>query len=212
MVVNAKFLNSIAHATAPSFTTLHPSANPYLVTHIVGGSTGLSVGDTIMSWRGPATGLTLLHCIRVFFIVTTAFGSQTLCTVEFSRARSFTASDTGGTAATLTGNTGKLRTNDPTTTIQDFRIASGAGLTPGTRTLDTSPFSVVSGNLANGTGIGLNATTVCSLYTDTAVPQYPVLGPNEGIVAKLGFANYPLTGVVTWGFVFGWQEMPAGSW
>jgi hypothetical protein len=55
-------------------------------------------------------------------------------------ARSFTASDTAGTAATLTGNSFKKRTSHATTAVTDIRIGSTASLTAGTRTLDAQPF------------------------------------------------------------------------
>jgi hypothetical protein len=55
-------------------------------------------------------------------------------------ARAFTASDTAGTALTLTGNSFKKRTNMGTTLVTDIRVSSvAAGLTVVTRTLDADP-------------------------------------------------------------------------
>jgi hypothetical protein len=129
-----------------------------------------------------------------------------VATFNLFAARAFTASDSGGTAGTLTGNNGKLRTSFVTTGVGDIRIASTGTLTAGTRTLDTDPL----GGVTVGVPVTANATLVAAgttLIDPKNAGDYPlVLATNEGFVIQ---ATVPATG--TWsGSVFvEWDEYSA---
>jgi len=74
--------------------------------------------------------------------------SAGLPTFALVMGRSFTAAHTGGTAVTVTGNSLKKRTADPTTALGsgDARFVSGGVLAGGTVTLDADPCMVVAGS------------------------------------------------------------------
>ena len=93
--------------------------------------------------------------------------------------RTFTASDTAGTAVTLTGNAFKKRTSFPTTAVTDARFAAAGVLTAGTRTVDGQAFVQAHGGFS-GLGPGPLA-----LFDATSPNGYPiVLAQNEGLVFR----------------------------
>lgn len=108
-------------------------------------------------------------------------------------ARAFTASDTGGTAGTLTGNNGKLKTNQKTTAVGQIMIANTGANTAGTRTLDTDPLAEI------GVGVPTTAETQLVapnsiLFDEKNAGDFPLqLANNEGFVIQ---ATVPATG--TW--------------
>jgi hypothetical protein len=119
-------------------------------------------------------------------------------------ARSFTASGTGGTAATLTGNNLKQRTSHGTTLAGDIRIASTAALGAGTKTLDAQAFGAVVNGLSATAGIGISEGAI---FDANAGGGYPlVLAQNEGFAVQ---ATVPATGTWTAGFTVEWTEVTA---
>src|SRR5258706_8990728 len=81
---------------------------------------GLGAGAPVFSFRYGAANLAIIRKITAEADdITTAFVAGA-AKFDLITARSFTISDTGGTAGTLTTNNGKLRTNFPTTGISDF--------------------------------------------------------------------------------------------
>lgn len=106
---------------------------PLLVTQAANG--------TLFSFRwGDATRFCVITKIRLSLIQTAGATATIFPHFQVFVARSFTASDTVGTAITLTGNNMKKRTSMGTTLLTDARFsAAAAGLTAGTRTLDAAP-------------------------------------------------------------------------
>ena len=91
--------------------------------------------------------------------------------------RTFTASDTAGTAVTLTGNAFKKRTSFPTTALTDARFAAAGVITAGTRTLDAQPFVTAMG------GFSALGPAPSGIFDTTGPNGYPlVLAQNEGLV------------------------------
>jgi len=88
-------------------------------------------------------------------------------------AKSFSAAGTGGTAATITGNNGKMRTSMGTTLLGEARCASTAALGAGTKTLDSQAIGQIS--LSFGTAVGVLQY----------VNQTPVLGEDIGTYAPI---------------------------
>jgi hypothetical protein len=96
---------------------------------------------TLFSFRwGDATRVCSLLFLRLTCLQTAVATATIFPRFQVVIARGFTASDTVGTAITLTGNNMKTRTSMGTTLVTDIRqSAVAAGLTAGTRTLDANP-------------------------------------------------------------------------
>lgn len=169
---------------------------------------GLAAGAPIVSFRYSGANLALVR--RITFSAGSASASAfAVGTFNFDLfiARTFTAADTGGTAATLTTPNGKLRTSFAATGLADFRVSSTAALTPGTRTLDAQQIeSMVRGNNTGTSGVDI-IMPMTDFFRHQPGEQPLVLAPNEGFVIQ---ASVPGTG--TWSFTAGvaWDEL--ASW
>ena len=166
---------------------------------------GLAAGATIFSWRNSSANIMPLR--RVLIGVaggTTAFAAGT-GHFDMFFARAFTASASGGTAGTLTGNNGKLRTAFATTTLGEMRISTTAALTNGTRTLDTDPMASLP--IATGTTADLQIIAPNTVFWQAQAQDMPALfSQNEGFEIQ---ATVPATG--TWIFAVQpvWDELGA---
>jgi len=163
---------------------------------------GLGAGSPIAAFRyGGANIATVRRILFSAGVNTTGFA---LGAAQFDlyAARSFTASDSGGTAATLTGNNGKLRTAYATTGLADFRVSSTATLTAGTRTLDAQQLESMVRSMSVSTSQDIvNPET--EFFKALPGDQRLILATNEGFVIQ---ATVPATG--TWNFTVGveWDE------
>ena len=168
---------------------------------------GLAADSPIFSFRwGTDTGM--LALIKEIRISMNSLGTGFTAGVgKFQAfiARSFSASDTGGTAVTLTGNQAKKRTSFGASLVTDARISSTATLTAGTRTKDTLPFAGL--HFAVPTTTNFVILPTAGLWLPNHGGEWPiVLGHDEGIVIQ---ATVPATG--TWnGLVhMVWDEIGA---
>lgn len=100
-----------------------------------------AANGTLFSFRwGDATRLCVPQFLRLGLLQTAAATATIMPSYQVFLARSFTGSDSVGTAITLTGNNMKKRTSMGSTLVTDIRkSAVAAGLTVGTRTLDAEP-------------------------------------------------------------------------
>ena len=177
--------------------------------------TGTLSGAPIFSFRNA----TANRKARILAVNVNAEGAvQTTAiamTLSMYIARSFTASDSGGTALagrSAGNNSNKLRTSQVASFILtgggDARIATTGTLTAGTRTLDSNPV----GNIVCGV-----TTTVANLIQD--IPLYAdyttlygiplVLAANEGFVIE---ATTTLgTGTAIVGVSVLWAEVDGGA-
>lgn len=116
-------------------------------------------------------------------------------------ARSFSASDSGGSAFVPSGNINKLKTSMAASQMGDLRISSTAALTAGTRTLDGAPV----GTLVAGIPATAGAIILSPFPIFEAVPgEYPlVLAQNEGFVIQ---CTMPATGTWQFGVRVEWGE------
>jgi hypothetical protein len=171
---------------------------------ITGGYTGLAANTPLFAARwGDATRFCRILRVEVMVFASTSATVQGITERQLVIARSWTVSDTGGTAATLTGNNQKLRTSYGTSLMTDLRI--GNPLTPGTRTLDAAPIGSVagwSGLLSTGMVIGASGASAVGaarstegggqfqkLYDETSPGSGEiVLAQNEGIIVRIGAA------------------------
>lgn len=164
---------------------------------------GLAVAANIYQFRwSNATNLCIIRKIRI-----SAGNAGTGFTAgagifNLFPARSFTANGSGGTAGTLTGNNGKLRTSMGTMLVGDVRISSTAALTAGTWTLDTDPIAAVTTGVQATAGVQILPPTDLFYHADNEMPF--VLAQNEGFTIQ---ATVPATGTWTFSVQTEWEEL-----
>lgn len=149
--------------------------------------TATTVNGIIFSMRwGDATRFALILKVSVA-VIAVAFTTLGLVERQLVFVRSFTASDSAGTALTPAANQNELRTSFATSLLTDARI--GGFLTAGTGTADTNPLASVPawmGAVGNVIGGG----SLVPLWDASSGFQYPiVLAQNEGIRVRLGAAE-----------------------
>lgn len=179
----------------------------------------LAAGAVLFAFRWThATVLAVITRMVVRFqpnVVFTAAGAN--LSLAAYVGRSYSASHTGGTAATLTGNNCKRRTSFATTKAGDIRIATTAALGGGTITVDAQPFKYGGpgrpnwDNAAAGTPFIFNQNPVGSIdyIPDIDRGEYPlVLAQNEGIVLK-NEVVWPAAGTAEVSVEIDWAEVDA---
>lgn len=161
----------------------------YRIGVTTGLTTGLSANDPIFSFRwGSTTHRCAIRQLRVAIQIVTPFTAANEVSANAIFARTFTASDTGGTALTLTGNNASLHSFSGTASrVTDARVATTGTLTAGTRTLDSQPFlQCVAGQLLAAAAA---AQSTASAQYDALPERHPiVLTSNEGIIVRSGVA------------------------
>src|SRR6185436_250346 len=120
-------------------------------------------------------------------------------------ARSFSVADTGGTATVPS----KMRSTMANSAVGDFRVATTAQLSAGTRTLDSVGFAFASAPVKVSPDIGATAATGIAAGVGTAMQDVykwdrlgghpPVLQANEGLILRQSSAG-PAAG--TYQFIF----------
>ena len=147
--------------------------------------------------------------IRASLAVAAIVTGQRLDPLGLFVARGYSAQETTNlTALVLTGSNAKMRTAPMGTTNVTLGVANAAaGLTGGTRAIDSNPIGIagLSGAAAiAGLGTGLPIT---ELYSAVAAGGHPlVLGVNEGLLLQWG-ATALATGTVVVGWEVEWAEV-----
>lgn len=166
---------------------------------------GLAANSDVAQFRWTdATRLALVHRV----ILDGLAGSATAFTAGFGMvnlysARAWTVDGSGGAAASLAGNNGKLRTSPfGSSLLGAFRLATTAALVAGTRTADTNPIGQYS--MTFGTAVSVQYAPQVSLYDELVTDMPLVLALNEGIVAQ---ATVPATGTWQFGLTIEWSEV-----
>lgn len=152
------------------------------------------------------TGASICVVKRIAFSAVVLGTAFTAGFVQFQAfaARAFSASDSGGNAATMTGNNGKMKTVHATTGGVDFRIGSTTNLTAGTRTLDAQPFAQFFNGLANTAWLPITVPATMELFRANPGDWPLVLAPNEGFVIE---ATTPATGTFSAAAEVSWDEV-----
>ena len=173
----------------PSLKTLRAIIKPdeavgsYQLSAATGSITTLAANGAVFSFRwAPGTGqVCVIKRVSIGFNCTTGFTAGQQMGYGMFFARSFTASDTVGTALTpILGNSNKNRTQSMTSMVTDVRISAAAVLTAGTRSLDTQPIGLTYFYAPTTTAGTLLTTTNLVSYN---LDDYPlVLQNNEGFV------------------------------
>lgn len=175
---------------------------------------GMAANGELLQFRWTdATRFAVIHRIRVTGMrATTAFAAGTI-DLKATIARAFTASGTGGTPLTLTGENQQLRTSFGASLVGDLRIATTAALGAGTKTLDTQDIGFIATHSSAGVGaatpiIGSIFLPIYDLFwADVGSGEHPiVLAQNEGFVVR---GTVPGTGVWNLGIEIGWAEVAA---
>jgi hypothetical protein len=138
----------------------------------------------LFSFRNLSTKLILVRRIGVGLIATTGFTAAQKVDLGLILARSFTVSDSGGTAIALTGSNAKHRTSLNTPSSVDMRIATTGALTAGTRTLDTNQVAQT-GGFVQAAALGVLIQPGPSNLFGHDPGDYPlVLAQNEGLIIQ----------------------------
>jgi len=140
-------------------------------------ATAYAAGSTLFSmrWTNPDF-YCVIHRLRLGVTQATAPAVGAFQDYRFHIARNWTVSDSGGTVANLTGNNTK-RSNTAITSLLDggMRIHSATAITPGTRTLDADPVSMV--------------TVLLDPSHEQQVLRSPDLVAFDGVATKYGEQN-----------------------
>lgn len=142
--------------------------------------------------------------MRLTAVQATGFASAFILPVQVFLAKSYTASDSGGTAIDLSTGDGKIRTASAASSLQDLRVAATGTLTAGTRTLQTSPVYVATFTTSTAAG-GLPANG--STFNTAGETPPIILEPDEGLVFVIG-TTYTATGTLAFTLQLSWDEAP----
>lgn len=149
-----------------------------------GGLSGVAAAGSIFSFRNIAANPIIVRRVGLTNITSPGYTAAQFLDFGLVVARNWTASDTGGTAISVTGNNGKHRTSLVTPTSIDCRIATTTALTAGTRTLDANSLAQV-GTLAAASVAGVNIVGGLSNLLSHDAGDYPlVLAQNEGFIIQ----------------------------
>lgn len=152
---------------------------------------GIAASGIVGAFRWThASKLALIRRIRILGTITTAPTTAQEWGLDVIIGRNYTASHTGGTGLSLTGDAFKKRTNYASTQFGDIRIATTAALGGGTVTADITPILEQSKwELAAAATVPRSFLDI--EYDATQHGQHPIiLAENEGILIR----NTILTG------------------
>lgn len=133
-------------------------------------------------------------------------------------ARAWSVIGSGGTRAVMTGNINKLRTSMGTSLVNDAGIATTAGLTAGTKTIDhaTSNMGTVTGAFSTG---AITVQTVANMLPHTDLfnavygGSHPLVlagtGGGEGFIIRNGTVNFPAAATWVFSVTSEWAEAAA---
>ena len=188
----------------------------YSVSLFTGAYTVAAANTPMFSMRfvaGSAGQAQIAMIQRIALVIVPTVAMTTAQQVSYGAyvARSFSAVDSGGAAATLTGNNNKLRTSMTTTQLAatgDMRISTTGTLTAGTRTLDSQAFAVASAWVPS-TLVAQPIQQVI-LYENFAGDQPLVLATQEGIIIN-NLILMGAAGVLSIGVTVEWTESATTS-
>lgn len=181
-----------------------PLGGDYSITTISGALTGVAANGPVWSIRWTSeTKACVVKSVCLHLDCSTAYTTAQATSYGLYFARTYTAVDSGGTAATLTTNNGKLDTSYPTTAMADMRIGTTGVITAGTRTLDAQPFDVFS---FSTTALGVTGEEI-GRYGGAEDIQQIILRENEGLVLH-NLIAMGAAGVVKLYVTLVWAEVP----
>lgn len=184
-----------------------PELSDYSISLRSGALTVVAADGPVWSMQWTSTSLIcVVKSILISIGVTTAYTTAQVTRYGLYFARAFTVADTGGAAATLTTNNGKLDTRYPTTALADLRMCTTGAITAGTRTLDAQSLRVAQ----------FTTNALASVSDDewqfglTPSRQELILRQNEGLVIN-NLTLMGAAGVVLLAVTVEWAEVPSSS-
>lgn len=170
---------------------------------------GLAAAATIWSMRwNDATRFALVRRVSIEgFGVATGFAAG-FWNFQLKVLRAYSAVDTAGTVATLTGDQAKLRTSMGTPLLGEMGISTTAIRTVGTRTAETNASGIASGSI--GTGGDAKIFDSAVLF-DARAGEHPIVLAGSGASAEglAILATVPATGTWQAGVSCLWGEVAA---
>lgn len=159
-----------------------------------------------LRYSDTASFMVLLR-LRLGISVVTAVTAQSTPPIVCAHARSYTVSETTNiTTLALTGNNAKMRTSMGTSMVPSFVVASAAaGVSGGTKTLDTVNFAMMTISPALG-AIGTGTPMTDAYKADNNGGHPIVYGSNEGFAISWS-ATALATGTVTVAVEAEWAEV-----
>ena len=170
-----------------------------------------AANGTLFSFRwGDATRFCVLQKLRLEIMQTAAATATIMPSYQAFIARSFTASDSAGTAITITGNNMKKRTSGMgTTLVTDIRkSAVAAGLTAGTRTLDAEPIIELATNSTITTPNAITYRKELEMDAGDGIHPY-VFAQNEGFIVRGPTVVFGAAGTANLLVDLAWAEVAA---
>jgi len=142
----------------------------------------LAANSDIFLFRwGDTTRLAVVYEVVISAGANVAASAAAITSLELFFARTFTASGTGGTPATLSGNNQKMRTSMGTTLATDIRCATTTALGAGTKTLDAQSLS--------GVAVGIWTGALTTGLSGQFVPRTPLIDVDGGFKHPIVFAQ-----------------------
>lgn len=207
---------TVAEVDGTTFRAIRFTARPieygsfghYRFATTVGLVVSQAANGTLFSFRwGDATRLCVMNKIKLSLIQTAAATATIMPSFEVYIARGFNASDSAGTALTITGNSFKKRTSMGTTLVTDIRkSAVAAGLTVGTRTLDADPILQMPTNQTITTPNATIYTAELDIGAGDGNHPY-VLAQNEGWIVRGPTVAFGVAGTANLVVESSWAEV-----
>lgn len=180
---------------------------------------GVGVANAVMfafRW-GDGSRIALVTYIDMVPLTGTIFAAGvTDYGYDLFKVTGYSASHGGGTAISMAGENGKLRTTFPSSLVTDMRIASTTALTGGTATFPASPLAQslthISYNNAAAEADPPGTKFACRFAPNLAAGEHPLhLAQNEGVVIRNRIA-WPITGTVVVQVEIRWIELLESAW
>lgn len=169
-----------------------------------------AANGTLFSFRwADTTRFAVISKIKLS-VIQTAMATATIMPIfEVLVARAWSASDSGGTALVLTGNSFKKRTTMGTTLLTDARASSATtGLTVGTRTLDGDAILQLPTQQTITTPNAI--LYVAELDISAGDGNHPlVLAQNEGFIVRGPTVAFGVAGTANLMIETSWAEVAA---
>lgn len=197
-------------ALNPPYSKRAPAGGGYRISMYTGSVVaGLAAAAPILSCRWTSTSTRMIvQSIMLDFYTVTAYGTAQAIANSLWFARSWTISDSGGTAITTTQTKDQaLDTTMPQSLLfagnGDMRIATTATLTAGTRTLDDQ---ALYSWIGSSTAIGTSSNNPDLILGQQDATNPITIRANEGFVITNDIL-LGATGVLVWNICLEWTEV-----
>jgi hypothetical protein len=188
MDVQVRTINTSARAPSQGEGAYRIAAVSGLLTTVAAG-TATAGHLWAVRWSPAVNGnvnqaLLVLQRLRARLFTVAGFTAAQEFGMDLVVARAYTASHSGGTAATLTTNNCKKRTSMPTTVLASMQTGTTGALTAGTHTLDAQPIASTAYNELAAAATVPKGLSEIYISTEDLDREPIVLALNEGLVIR----------------------------